>query len=202
MKRKALWIKTQWLSLLTLGILPLMLGCVTLDGVAHSTGWKAPPIEMQDCIQLGRAIGPNPFSRDPNDLALVTTYEEMESPAADKKTLLMVNGILLDEVRHQQIVYFSALVLKISHREHDLSKVSSWILADTKADGIIDKALFQEKVVTDSGDESTVSEVEGTKGEIANLQIYYQKAVRMMNAKARSKPPESCPTEDAEGESI
>ena len=202
MKPKVLWIKDQWLLLLAIGILPLMLGCMTMGGVAHSTEWKdPPPIEMQDCIQVDRAIGPNPFSDDPNDLALVTAYEEKESQDTDKKAFLLVNGIFLDQVRRLQVVYFSAVVVNISHRENDIGKVSYWILADTKSKGRIDKALYREKVVTNSGAESTVSEVEGTKEQIARLQAYYERAVRMMSAKAESEQAENCPTGN-EGESI
>ena len=203
MEPKVLRIKPKRFYLLSLGILPLLLGCMTMGGIAHSIGWKdPPPIEMQDCIPVERAIGPNPFSDDPNNLALVTAYEEKESQATEKKEFLLVNGIFLDQVRHVQIVYFSAVVVNIGHRENDIGKASYWILVDTKSTGKVDKALYREKIVTNSGEESTIFEMEGTQEQIASLQNYYEHAVRTINAKAEREPPASCATGDEEGEPI
>jgi hypothetical protein len=195
MKRFVCWSKL-FLSLSVPLLLLLSLNTCTLQGVvAHPAGWTYPPeIELQDCVPVERAIGKNPVSGAANDFALVTVYQEKhgEPSKAPDNALYLVNGVLLDQERKAQVVYFSALVVNVSRDDHKLRRVSDWILADTRSDGKLDKAIYREKKITSSGDETIDFEVQATSEQIANLQAYYEKTIHKLNSRANNDLPESC----------
>ena len=192
--------KADFSQSLALLLLLSLSACTLQSVVAHPEGWKDPAIALQDCIPVERAIGKNPLSDAANDFALVTMYREKhgEPAKAPDNALYLVKGVLLDQEHQAQVVYFSALIVNVSREDHELRRVSNWVLADTKSDGKLDKAIYREKMVTSSGDETVDFEAQATSEQIAILQAYYEEAIRKFNSKANSELPESCNLEGVE----
>ena len=172
--------------------------CMAWVGIVYPAEWRDPPvIEMDECIPVERSITKNPFSDAPHDFALVTKYQERGEQAAktSDKTLYLVNGIFLHHARQSPVVYFTAVIIDITIEDQGLRRISHWVLADTKSDGKMNRALFREKQVSNSGEESIVSEVQGSEEEIAALQTYFERGDRNLNSKADGNLPENCDKE-------
>jgi hypothetical protein len=201
MKRFLYWLKLLFSQPLALLFLLPLSACTLQSVVAHPAVWRnPPPIALQDCVPVERAIGKNPLSDAANDFALVTMYREKhgEPAKAPDNALYLVKGVLLDQEHQAQVVYFSALIVNVSRKDHELRRVSYWVLADTKSDGKLDKAIYREKMVTSSGDETVDFEAQATSEQIVILQAYYEDAIHKLNSKANSELPESCNPEDGE----
>ena len=163
---------------------------------ALAADWPDPPVmDMQECVQVQRFMGPNPYSSVPNDFSLVTAYQENGpgSAQAPEKAFYLLNSVLVDQQHETGVVYFSSLIVNIARTDHDTRRVSFWMLADTDGDGKLDKAVYRETETAGPGEEKTVSEAQATDDQLAVLQRYYDQASSKLNAKAEDREePETC----------
>ena len=140
---------------MAIGLLTTLSVWAVWAGIAHSAGWTDPPaIDMQECVQAHRFMGPNPYSAVPNDFALVTSYQETraDSTKTPDKAFYLLNSVLVDQQHQTGVVYFSSLIVNLSRGgEEHARQVWFWILADTDGDGKLDRAVFRETELSSSG---------------------------------------------------
>ena len=175
-------------------LVPLLAALIICPGVAYPAEWTNPPeIDMQDCIPVKTSIVPNPLSAVPNDLVLVTSYEEKsDTRKPPEKALYFLQSMLVDQEQQTELVYFTALVVSISTEDHGFRRLLNWVLVDTDDDGQVDQAAFRELEISSSGEKTIVSEAQATNEEMAVLQPYYEEMADNLNSKADSKIPENC----------
>ena len=172
----------------------LLVALIVWRGVACAAEWPPPPeIDLQDCIKVERTMRPNPFSTEPNDLVLVTSYEEKnDSEKSPERALYLLRSMSVDQEHQTELVYFTALIVNISTEDHEVRRLAYWVLADTDDDGQVDQAAFRELEISSSGEKTIVSEVQATNEEMAALQPYYEEMAGNLDSKADSKTPENC----------
>ena len=160
-----------------------------------------PNLTFETCVQAKRSVMRNPFSKNKNDILLITRYEE--SPEANHLTRSddkAINAILvarasINDLRHVLLISSIALVVEQVHiatGPNSKAIYRQWVFMDTDGNGKLDKAHFGE------GPRSIVQRSFKPPKEIvplkltAGLQRSFEKAVHFLSANAERKPDRIC----------
>jgi hypothetical protein len=197
----------------TLGIVFLGVAAIALSGIGPATEGSSksfslkdlPPIALENCIEVQKLLGRNPFSRIPNDYLLLTKYEEKSEEAGGVNkglipgralNIYLLRGVLLSKNHAIAIVHDSVLIVKVSTIRADTSgeTVREWILIDSNGDRNIDTGIFRETVPGKGKSPIVSNEVAIPKDRLRKLQTYYEKAARTLDARAAKGFREGCVT--------
>jgi hypothetical protein len=196
-----------------LGVVFLGAAAIAVSGIAPATEGSSksfslkdlPPIALENCIEVQKLMGRNPFSSVPNDYLLVTKYEEEpEEAGAVKKGLMpgralniyLLRGLLVSKNHAIAIVHDSVLIVKVSTTRAGTSgeTVREWILIDSNGDRNIDRGIFRETVLGKGRSPIGSNEVAIPKDHLQKLQAYYEKAAMTLDARAAAGFSEGCVT--------
>jgi hypothetical protein len=196
-----------------LGVVFLGAAAIAVSGIAPATELSSrsfsvkdlPPIALENCLEVQKLMGRNPFSSVPNDYLLVTKYEEKSEEAGGiNKGLIpgralniyLLRGLLVSKNHAVAIVHDSVLIVKVSTTTADTSGETDreWILIDSNGDRNIDRGIFRETVRGKGKSPIGSNEVAIPKDHLQKLQAYYERAAMTLDARAAEGFREGCVT--------
>ena len=194
------------MALLLFGaVLFLSASALAIKRSPQSFSLRDPPaIDLQNCIQVKNAIGPNPNSPVPNDFLVVTKYEEKSDetgvmkeglkPGRALNMYLVISALVSPENPAVGIAHGAVLEVKISilDANSSMETVRRWILSDENGDGTIDHADFREDVAVEGKGKISSNKMNFPDNRLQELQTYFEKAVLALKSRTKEGLGEGC----------
>ncbi len=164
-------------------------------------GWREmPPLVLSDCIDIDKALVPNPLSPSWNDFWMVLKYEERDEGSGESRVLnpdqsvnmYLVTGLALMANEGLGLPYYQFLIVTKTNGGSSSRTVQQWLLSDTDNDGKLDKAKFERTVVGQEGEMITSDKIEIPDDQVQGFQDFYEKAAGELNNRAESETPKEC----------